>query len=103
MRILRISVILMKLICVNGNFLDGLSNQMITSYSNDLMKAMIYESTVQFFIKFCIFLTQTYIQKPSKLILSSEEHHNWNTDITGLESEVSQQFDTLRSMFKDYS
>ena len=49
MRILRISVIFMKLIGVNGTFLDGLSNQMITSYSNDLMKAMIYESTVQFF------------------------------------------------------
>ena len=40
----------MKLIGVNGTFLDGLSNQMITSYSNDLMKAMIYESTVQFFL-----------------------------------------------------
>ena len=52
MRILRISVIFMKLICVNGNFLDGLSNQMITSYSNDLMKAMIYESTVQFLSNF---------------------------------------------------
>ena len=55
------------------------------------------------FIKFSIFLTWTYIQKPSKLILASDEHHNWNTDIAGLESEVSQQFDTLRSMFKDYS
>ena len=56
-----------------------------------------------FFIKFCIFLTWTYIQKPSKLILPSDEHHNWNTDITGLESEVSQPFDMLQSMFKGYS
>ena len=49
-----------------------------------------------------MFITISFIQKPSKLILPSHENHNWVADISGLESEVSQPFDMLRFMFKDY-
>lgn len=81
MRILPISVIinLLEPIFVNGNFLDR--------YSDDRIAAMIYEST---------------IQKPSKLILPSDENHDWVADVTGLESKVSQPFEMLRFMFKGY-
>ena len=36
------------------------------------------------------------------MILPSNENHDWVADVTGLESKVSQPFDMLRFMFKDY-